>query len=693
LSSPPAVLTVEDLAVTFRTPAGPLRAVRGVSFGLGEGETLAIVGESGCGKSVTALSLLRLLPSPPAEVTGAVRFEGEDLMTMPEEGMREVRGRRIAMVFQDPMSSLNPVRTIGVQMEEVLRVHLGLGRRSARRRSAELLGSVGIPAPERQLDSYPHQLSGGMRQRVMIAIALSCEPRVLVADEPTTALDVSIQAQILELLRTATAEHGTAMILISHDLSVVAGLADRIAVMYAGHLMETGPTAAVFAHPRHPYAKGLLECIPRLDRPLTRRLLSIEGGLPDPHRAPAGCPFAPRCEFVMDRCRVEMPPLEAKAPDQRAACWADLSAVVPRTEAPGEPPRPPAAAAAAGPLVRVEDLRVHFPFGGGPPLRRPPALRAVDGITFDVRRGETLSIVGESGCGKSTTGRALLRLVDVTSGRVVFDGQDLLPLAGDALRRLRPNLQMVFQDPYGSLDPRMSVGGLVGEPLRVHRAAEGKLLGARVRELLEMVGLPPGAADRFPHQLSGGQRQRVGVARALALHPSLIVADEPTSALDVSVRAQILNLMQDLQERLGLTYVFISHDLSIVRHMSSRVAVMYLGKIVELADRDTLYADPRHPYTQGLLATVPIPDPVVERGRRRAAMRGDVPNPADPPRGCRFNTRCPLAFDRCFVQEPPLVELADGHRAACFLADSAPGERDEGPITAISSDAGGGTVG
>jgi len=669
-SAAATVLSVEDLAVTFRTPAGPLRAVRGVSFTLGEAETLAIVGESGCGKSVTALSLLRLLPSPPAEVSGAVRFEGEDLMAMPEEAMREVRGRRIAMVFQDPMSSLNPVRTIGVQMEEVLRVHLGLGRGAARRRSADLLDSVGIPAPEHRLDSYPHQLSGGMRQRVMIAMALSCEPRVLVADEPTTALDVSIQAQILELLRTVTAEHGTALILISHDLSVVAGLADRIAVMYAGHIMETGPTGAVFAHPHHPYAKGLLECIPRLDRPLTRRLLSIEGGLPDPHRASAGCPFAPRCEFVMDRCLTQMPPLEAKAPDQLAACWADLTTVVPRTSIPGVPATGPGTSEppAGEPLVRVEDLRVHFPFGAELPLRRRRALRAVDGVTFEVRRGETLSIVGESGCGKSTTGRALLRLVSVTSGRVVFDGQDLLPLSGDALRRLRPHLQMVFQDPYSSLDPRMSVRDLVAEPLRVHRAAEARMVGPRVLELLDMVGLPAGAADRFPHQLSGGQRQRVGVARALALHPSLLVADEPTSALDVSVRAQILNLMQDLQERLGLTYVFISHDLSIVRHMSSRVAVMYLGRIVELADRDTLYADPRHPYTQGLLATVPIPDPAVERGRRRAAMRGDVPDPADPPRGCRFNTRCPLAFDRCFVEEPPLLELGGGHQAACFLA-------------------------
>jgi peptide/nickel transport system ATP-binding protein len=667
------LLSVEDLSVTFRTGAGPLRAVRGVGFTLERGGSLAIVGESGCGKSATALSLMRLVPSPPGEVTGSVRFEGSDLMRRSEEELRAVRGRRIAMVFQDPMSSLNPVRTIGIQMEEMLRVHLGMGRAQARRRSAELLGSVGIPAPERQLRSYPHQLSGGMRQRVMIAMALSCDPEILIADEPTTALDVSIQAQILELLRTVTDARGMSLVMISHDLSVVAGLADRIAVMYAGQIVETGPTERIFAHPRHPYTRGLLECIPRLDQPRVGRLRAIEGGLPDLHGEVVGCPFADRCGFVMERCRTEAPPLEEKAPGQLAACWAEVPP--PAAVAAGVAARAqPATGAGDGPLVQVRNLSVHFRLGGGLPFRPRPTLRAVDGVTFDVPRGRTLSLVGESGCGKSTTGRALLRLVPVTSGRVLFDGRDLVPLGEEAVRRLRPNLQMIFQDPYSSLDPRMTVANAVAEPLQVHRAANGQGARGRVRELLDMVGLPARVAERYPHQLSGGQRQRVGIARALALNPSLIVADEPTSALDVSVRAQILNLLRDLQEVHGLTYVFISHDLSVVRHMSETVAVMYLGKIVELAPRDVLYADPRHPYTRGLLATVPVPDPAVERGRRRAAIQGDVPNPAEPPRGCRFNTRCPLAFDRCFVEEPPLAPVGGGHRAACFLAGETTGE-------------------
>ena len=647
--------------------------MNGVSFTLEQGETLAIVGESGCGKSATALSLTRLLPAAAATITGSIRFQGDDLLSMPEEQLREIRGHHIAMVFQDPMSSLNPVRNIGVQMAEMLRLHLKMGSRQARERSIELLASVGIPSPARQMTAYPHQLSGGMRQRVMIAMALSCEPQILVADEPTTALDVSIQAQILELLRRISEVHRTSLLIVSHDLSVVAGLADRIAVMYAGEIVESGPTGGVFAHPRHPYTLGLLGCIPRLDAPRTDTLRSIDGGLPDPHAAKVGCPFAPRCSFVMKRCISDAPVLESKAPEQVAACWADLSDVSGGAPLAREVrARPAEAGGHAGSeqdaILSVDDLKVHFRVGASFPLRPRPLLRAVDGVSFEVPRGQTLGIVGESGCGKSTTGRALLRLIEPTAGRIFFEGRELAHLDAEELRRLRPHMQMVFQDPYSSLNPRLSVGDAVGEPLVVHRAPERVRLRERVAELLEMVGLPAQLANRFPHQLSGGQRQRVSIARALALRPSLIVADEPTSALDVSVRAQILNLMRELQEAHRLTYVFISHDLSIVRHMSNLVAVMYLGKVVEIADRDTLYANPQHPYTQALLAVVPVPDPAVERGRRRAPIKGDVPNPADPPKGCRFNTRCPLAFERCFQEEPPLAALGRGHRAACFLA-------------------------
>jgi peptide/nickel transport system ATP-binding protein len=649
--------------------------VNGVSFTLEQGETLAIVGESGCGKSATALSLTRLLPAAAATVTGRIWFEGQDLLSIPEDELREIRGRHIAMVFQDPMSSLNPVRTIGVQMEEMLRLHLKMGRRQARERSVELLASVGIPTPARQLHVYPHQLSGGMRQRVMIAMALSCEPQIIVADEPTTALDVSIQAQILELLRRITEVHRTSLLMVSHDLSVVAGLADRIAVMYAGEIVESGPTDRVFSQPRHPYTLGLLACIPRLDAPRTDTLRSIEGGLPDPHTHKVGCPFAPRCSFVMERCLVDPPALEDKAAGQSAACWADLSEVHETAQSGGHAaPRRAEADGSHHPqtdfLLSVADLKVHFSVGAFVPFRERPHLRAVDGVTFDVARGDTLGIVGESGCGKSTTGRAILRLVEPTSGQIRFEGRDLTGMGGDELRALRPNMQMVFQDPYSSLNPRLTVEEAVGEPLVVHRAPERAVLRSRVAELLVMVGLPVRMSERYPHQLSGGQRQRVSIARALALRPSLIVADEPTSALDVSVRAQILNLMRELQDEHRLTYVFISHDLSIVRHMSTKVAVMYLGKIVEIADRDTLYANPQHPYTQALLAVVPVPDPVLERSRRRAPIRGDVPNPADPPHGCRFNTRCPLAFERCFQEEPPLADLGRGHLAACFLAKS-----------------------
>jgi peptide/nickel transport system ATP-binding protein len=678
-----AVLEVRDLRVAFPTPRGLLRAVQGVSFDLARGETLGVVGESGSGKSVTALSLIRLLP-PRAQVSGSVLYNGNDLVRMKEGDLRLVRGRHVAMVFQDPMSSLNPVRTIGVQIEESLRLHLGLGRRAARARAGDLLAQVGIPAPARQLDAYPHQFSGGMRQRVMIAMALSCEPQVILADEPTTALDVSVQSQILDLLRSVTAERGTALVLISHDLSVVAGLADRVAVMYAGEIVELGPSERVFERPRHPYTRGLLECVPRLDEARSERLASIEGSPPDLTLAVEACPFAPRCAFASRGLR-ERPRLGEKGPAHLAACFEEIpppeprggTLAAPQLEAPDaagvEAPvvvEPPAPGDREHALV-VRELEVHFGAGGLAFLRRGAGpVRAVDGVTFQVARGETLGLVGESGSGKSTTARAIVQLNRPTGGEVFLGGERISALPERELRRVKTRLQMVFQDPYSSLNPRMTVGAIVREPLVVNDAAPRSRVRGRVRELLEQVGLPDYFADRYPHELSGGQRQRVSIARALALGPACVVADEPTSALDVSVRAQILNLLQDLQAQEGLTYLFISHDLSVVRHMSDHVAVMYLGKIVEVADRDTLYRSPQHPYTQALLSVIPIPDPKVEKGRRHVALRGEIPSPSDPPRGCNFNTRCPYAFDRCFVEEPPLYKTAATQFSACFLAEA-----------------------
>jgi peptide/nickel transport system ATP-binding protein len=675
------LLEVQGLSIRFRTARGGVQAVSNVSFSVQAGETLAIVGESGSGKSATALSLMRLLDDTSAEVRGRVLFDSRDIMTMSEAEVRALRGRQMAMVFQDPMSSLNPVRTIGAQMTELLQLHLKLNGAAAVNRATDYLKLVGIPDARRQLNVYPHEFSGGMRQRVMIAMGLSCEPRLLIADEPTTALDVSVQAQILDLLRRVSADSGTSLVMISHDLSVVAGLADRVAVMYGGELVEVGPTESLFRQPTHPYTVGLLQCIPRIDAPRVTRLRSIEGAPPAMAARSLECTFAPRCSLVHARCLVEHPVLEPKPNGLLAACWADPSAVSAIALEPTQPSlletpilppaeRPSSDGVADDHLLEALDLRVHFRMRSSWIPRTPPrVVRAVDGVSLNVLRGEILSIVGESGSGKSTVARAVLGLIPLTEGSVTFEGRQLGRLSAADLQRLRPRMQMVFQDPYGSLNPRLSVGTTVAEPLIVNHVLPGREVWDRVADLLLTVGLDPALMDRYPHELSGGQRQRVSIARALAPEPTLIVADEPTSALDVSVRAQILNLMQDLQASRGLTYIFISHDLSVVRHMSNRVLVMYLGKVVEIAERDTLYADPRHPYTQALLSVVPVPDPLIERRRRRAAIAGEIPSPANPPPGCRFHTRCPLVFDRCRVEEPPLLRLSDGHAAACFLAE------------------------
>jgi peptide/nickel transport system ATP-binding protein len=723
------LLRVEDLRTTFRTEDGLVHAVNGISYSVNRGEALGIVGESGSGKSVGALSVMRLIPSPPGTVTGArVEFKGRDLLSLSEEEMRRVRGNDIAMIFQEPLTSLNPVFSVGNQIAEPLLLHQGLSKRAARDRTIELLQAVGIANPERRADHYPHQLSGGLRQRAMIAMALACTPDLLIADEPTTALDVSIQAQILELMRALQQTSGTAMLFITHDLGVVAEMCDSVAVMYAGRIVERATTRQLFSSPKHPYTWGLFDCLPKIEEPKGIRLVPIVGQPPNLLHPPRGCTFHPRCPYVFDRCRIEEPPLIPLPDGQLTRCWLydpartetaqshgsivdgppyELSSPLvaageavggpvvsePRTSAqssarptlvPGVIPEvghhipttirraversareaPTAPAGDRADLVVVRDLRKYFPITAGLFRRHVADVRAVDDISFTVKRGETLGLVGESGCGKSTTGRVLLRLLEPTSGRIEFDGHDVTALNGRDLRALRRRMQIVFQDPYSSLNPRRTVGGIIAQPLKIHGVAKGAAASTRVSEILELVGLNPRHADRYPHEFSGGQRQRIGVARAIAANPDFIVADEPVSALDVSIQAQVINLLQDLQQRLDLSYLFISHNLSVVRSICDRVAVMYLGQIVELASNQALYETPLHPYTMALLTAVPKVDP---GGRSRIVLPGDVPSPIDPPSGCRFHTRCPYAMAVCKEVVPPLTDLGGGHRVACHL--------------------------
>ena len=696
--SAPPLLEVRGLATHFATGRGVLRAVDGVDLEVQADETVAVVGESGCGKSVTALSILGLVDAPGRVVAGSIRYRDEDLIGARPERLQRIRGNEIAMIFQEPMSSLNPVHSIGDQVIEALRIHRGLRKRQATARTIEMLRMVGIPLPEQRVFDYPHQFSGGMRQRVMIAMALSCDPALLIADEPTTALDVTIQAQILELIRELSRRTGTAVIIITHDLGVVAEMAHRVVVMYAGRVVEQATTAELFAGPRHPYTRALLGSIPRIEDPRGSRLTPITGTVPDPLRLPPGCAFAPRCEFAAGPCRELAPPLLAAGEGRLSRCLlhdpvtaealptagrATLFGVAHAGEAAaGAAPasrassgtrthagRRGAEPAAADGFVRVRDLSMHFPVTAGVFRHVVGYVRAVDGVSFDIERGETLGLVGESGCGKSTTGRLLLRLLRATGGSVQFEGAPVFALQGDALRAVRRDMQIVFQDPFASLNPRMTIRDTLTEPFVIHgRRREAR---TRVPELLQRVGLSPEHAGRYPHQFSGGQRQRIGIARALALAPKLVVCDEPVSALDVSIQAQILNLLQDLQRDLGLTYLFIAHDLSVVRHISDRVAVMYLGRIVEQADAGSLFARPAHPYTQALLSAVPAVDP--GRRRQRVVLTGDVPSAAAPPSGCRFHTRCPYAQALCRDREPELAAgpEAPGHQTACHIVSGA----------------------
>ena len=661
------LIEIEDLHVQFVTSHGTVRAVEGLSYSVYPGEMVAIVGESGSGKSVSALAIMQLLPDATARIPkGSIRFGGRELLQLSDEEMRRIRGREIAMIFQEPMTSLNPVLKIGLQIMEPLTIHLNMDEAKARARAIELLTLVGITDPESRLRQYPHQLSGGMRQRVMIAIGLACNPKLLIADEPTTALDVTIQAQILELMKDLSRRLDIAVIIITHNLGIVARYADRVNVMYAARLVESGTAERVFARPLHPYARGLLSAVPRLDRGRSAKLATIDGAPPNLLAPPSGCRFRPRCRFAIEKC-LEEPPFVMGEPGHVSACHrvAEIEALDPPLAQSATQSKAEASGDDNSIILAIKGAKKYFPVRAGF-LRRSKLVRAVDDVTIDIKRGETLGLVGESGCGKSTLGRLVLRLDDPTAGEIRFEDVDIAKLDREGMIAVRKKMQVIFQDPYSSLNPRMTVGQIIAEPIHVHRILPKPQIPDRVAELLQVVGLFPYMALRYPHELSGGQRQRVGIARALAVDPRAVICDEAVSALDVSIQGQVINLLEELQQKLGLTYLFIAHDLAVVRHISSKVAVMYLGRIVEYAPADELFANPMHPYTRALLAAAPVPDPVIERTRPRTIIKGELPSPLNPPKGCVFHPRCPLATEECRKGVPASRELAPGHSVACI---------------------------
>ena len=589
------ILEAKRLTVDIPTEDGVVHAVRNVSFSIKPGSIFGIAGESGSGKSVLTQAVMGLLPN--ADIRGEVRFEGQNLIGLPQSDMRRLRGGRISMVFQDPLSSLHPFYTIGSQIAEVLHTHEAMSGETARARVIEMLGKVGIPSPAERFDSYPHQFSGGMRQRVMIAMALILNPALIIADEPTTALDVTVQAQIIDLLDTMRRDFGTTIILITHDLGLLSSVADDVMVMYAGNRLEYGPARSVLRSPAHPYTAGLLRSAPASYTP-GAQLVPIKGRPPSLLTTPAGCIFAPRCSQALADCTKQIPPLRVYSDGVESLCLleSDTSASSPTATAEKSQPK----AIQSEPVATVEN--VHLTYQIGSLFGQKRTLDVLRGIDLTITRGETVGLVGESGCGKSTLARIVAGLTPATSGTINVLGHDMSNLSGREWRDMRRQIQLVFQDPFGSLNPRRRVGAIIGDPFRLHGVAAGEERREKVRHLMETIGLNPEHYNRFPAEFSGGQRQRISIARALALNPALIICDEPVSALDVSIQAQVLNLLKELQRELGLTYLFISHDLSVVRHICDRIAVMQGGKIVELATAEQLFADPQHPYTRTLLS-------------------------------------------------------------------------------------------
>jgi len=673
-----------NLEIKYQTRQATLTAIRNVNFEVERGQIVGVVGESGCGKSTIAAAVMRLLP-PNGEISnGELLFKGCDLRGMSEEEMRRLRGRDISMIFQDPMTSLNPVFSIEQQMVDTILAHppndQPISRSEARERATDMLNRVGIPDAVKRIRNFPHQFSGGMRQRIMIALALQSNPALLIADEPTSALDVTLEAQITDLIRGLRDELQTSILYITHDLGIVAQLCDHVVVLYAGNVVETGDIFHVFKNPLHPYTQALLRSHPSHQTHAVR-LITIRGRVPSLKELPVGCKFAPRCDLAQPVCFAQEP-LLSRIEAQTVLChayqhdWSGRSPTLPSfgstqpTEADATVMQ--AQVPETKQIVHIEQVGVHYKdtlgWLGKILGEQEGLVRAVDGVDVAVYRGESLALVGESGSGKTTLGRTILRLERPTFGEISVDGNNITSLPQSRIRPLRAHMQMIFQDPISSLSPRKTVAQLLLEPFKIHGIAVDKL--QKVDVLLEMVGLSSEQADKYPHQLSGGQARRVGIARALALNPSLLVADEPTSGLDVSVAAGILNLLKDLRERLGLTYILITHNLNVISFIADRVAVMYLGKLVEVGKTSTLFTEPHHPYTEALMSAVALPDPELRETRKRITLEGEIPSPRNPPSGCPFHTRCRYLKERCITEAPRLQQNSDTtHLVACHFSE------------------------
>ena len=673
------LLDIQDLHTDIEIRSGVVHALSGVDLHVNPGETLGIVGESGSGKTMTALSLMGLLPQGGRVSSGSIYLDGQDLTKMPLHAKRKLRGTKVGMIFQDPLTSLNPTMKIGLQVCEPLRVHKKMSKKDALERAVEILKRVGMPRPEIVINNYPHQLSGGMRQRVMIAMALVCEPRILIADEPTTALDVTTQMQILDLIDELRDEYQMGVILITHDLGVVAGHTDRVAVMYAGRIVETAPTKTLFTEPKHRYTSSLMAALPERALAAGTKLFSIPGAPPSLTNLPVGCRFASRCLWAGAECVERYPDLSGEGfhtyscfhpvqegDESPAELQAKLEGSAPIDEAVAEP----GARVVYGEVEDTDEVlldvkeasREYASSGSGFLKRDKGVVSAVDRVSITLKKGETYGLVGESGCGKSTMGRLIAGLEPPSGGAIELGGRDLATLKGRDAVRIHRDVQMMFQDSYAAMDPRMRIDQILAEPMSIQKTGNKRQMAERIMEIIEQVGLTEENLDRYPHEFSGGQLQRIGFARSLTLAPDLIVADEPVSALDVSVQAQVLNLMKDLQAELGLSYLFISHDLAVVQYMADRIGVMYLGRIVEEGPAKEVVENPKHPYTKALIDSIPVPDPEFSHDDQAIKLTGEPPSAVNPPKGCRFRPRCPFAGEECKMQ-PLLTE--ETHRVAC----------------------------